>query len=99
MTETIRKFYAVFNLPTVLLNEKLARFERNKDIAAEFVQWTKTGKYIPADICVEVEGYTAEKLAGMSKYLDGDGAFEILIELRENIEKALHRIASGFKMK
>ena len=99
MTDKIKEFYSAYNLPHVLINEKLARFERNKDIAAEFIQWTKSGEYVPADICVEVEGYTAEKLAGMSKYLDGDGAFEILMELRENKEKALHRIANGFKIK
>lgn len=46
-----------------------------------------------------VEGYTAEKLASMSPYLDGEGAFMLLIELKENPDKAKKRIAEGFKMK
>ena len=58
----------------------------------------KNGRY-KAVGAVEIEGYTAEKLAEMSKYLNGDGAFMMLIELRENPKKAHERIAEGFKMK
>ena len=46
-----------------------------------------------------MEGYTAKKLSELSEYLDGDGAFVLLIELRENPDKARKRITNGFKYK
>ena len=46
-----------------------------------------------------MEGYTAKKLSELSEYLNGDGAFVLLIELRENPEKAHRRIMQGFKRK
>jgi len=48
---------------------------------------------------VEEHGYTAEKLSALSPYLNGEGAFALLIEFRENPEKALARIRKGFKKK
>ncbi len=99
MISTIKEYYKNNNIPTALLSRKLNRFDRNKDIGLEFCQWIKTGKYVPAGICVEIEGYSAEKLAALSPYLIGDGAFEMLIELRENKEKALKQIDEGFKLK
>lgn len=45
------------------------------------------------------QGYTAEKLASLSEYLDGEGTFDLLVELRENTEKGLVRISRGFKRK
>ena len=46
-----------------------------------------------------IEEYYAKKLSEMSKYLDGEGAFMLLIELRENPQNALEKIKNGFKMK
>ena len=99
MISTIKEYYAKNNISTVLLSRKLNRYERNKDIGLEFCQWIKTGKFVPAGVCVEIEGYSAEKLANLSPFLNGDGAFEMLIDLRENKEKALRQIADGFKIR
>lgn len=94
----IENYYKESNILPLLLKNKLAMFERNKDIALEFETWIQTGKYIKKG-CVEVEGYTAESLSKISHYLDGEAAFILLIELRENPTKALERISRGFKMK
>lgn len=51
------------------------------------------------DNCVTIEEYTAKDIAALSKLLDGEGAFMLLIELRENPEKAKKRIKEGFKIK
>ena len=48
---------------------------------------------------VIIEGYTAKSIAALSPYMDGEGAFMLLIELRENLDKAKQRIAAGFKLK
>lgn len=98
MSEIIRKYYEENNAPKFLLDQKLKKFDRNEDVAKEFDEWIKTGKY-KAVGAVSEGGYTAKKLAGMSKYLSGEGAFMMLIELRENPEKALAQIEEGFKLK
>lgn len=49
--------------------------------------------------CVEVAGYSAKSISEMSRFVNGEGAFMLLIELRENREKALKRITDGFRMK
>ena len=51
-----------------------------------------------ADGCI-VEGYSASQLAAITEYLDGESAFLLLIELRENPQKAKKRISDGFKRK
>ena len=48
---------------------------------------------------VEIEGYTAKLLSEKSTYLDGEGAFIMLIELRENPQKSKEQILKGFKRK
>lgn len=98
MNEVIGNFYKENKLPEVLLKQKLNKFERNKDIADEFENWILSKKFKDED-AVTVEGYTAKSLSELSKYLDGDGAFMLLIELREEPEKAKKRIDRGFKMK
>ena len=45
-----------------------------------------------------VEGYSAKQISEMSKYMIGEGAFVMLIELRENPESALKKIKNGFRM-
>ena len=98
MIETIRRFYEDNNNPKPILEQKLRRFEKNSDIASEFENWIESGRYKTVG-AVEIEGYTAKKLSELSKYLNGDGAFMMLIELRENPKKAYARIAGGFKVK
>lgn len=98
MSVIIEKFYEENKIPAVLLKQKIANFEKHPDIAAEFEYWIENKSYI-TNSCVVVEGYTAEKISKLSKYLDGEGAFMLLIELRETPTKALNKIANGFKMK
>ena len=65
----------------------ICKFEKKPDIAKEFEIWIKDNKYV-SEGAVEVEGYTARKLAEISEYLNGEGAFLLLIELRDNPQRA-----------
>ena len=98
MNDIIRQFYEKNNLPKPIIEQKLAAFSRHSDIAEEFEQWI-TDRTYKAEGAVTVEGYTAKKLSELSEYLNGDGAFVLLIELREHPEKARKRITNGFKYK
>lgn len=96
MNDIIRQFYEKNNLPKPIVEQKVAAFSRHSDIAEEFEQWI-TNKTYKTQGAVTVEGYTAKSLAELSEYLRGEGSFLVLIELREKPEKALKRIAGGFK--
>lgn len=98
MSLIIKQFYESNKIPKILLTQKLSKFEQNTDIASEFEYWIENKSY-KADGAVTVEGYTAKALAVESKFLDGEGAFVMLIELRENPESALKQIRRGFKLK
>ena len=98
MNDMIRRFYENNNLPKPIIEQKVAAFSRHSDISAEFEQWL-TNRTYKAQGAVSVEGYTAKKLSELSEYLNGDGAFILLIELRENPDKAHKRIAQGIKRK
>lgn len=80
-----------------LLSESFNRSE--EEINIDFNVDEKLLSALESFGAVSEEGYTAKKLAGMSKYLNGEGAFMMLIELRENPEKALAQIQDGFKLK
>lgn len=97
MSDTIKDFYKIAGTRSLLLQKKISRFENNPDIAEEFEHWIEHRQYKKNG--VEEQGYTAEKLASLSEYLDGEGAFDLLVELRENPEKGLDRISRGFKRK
>ena len=97
MIEKIESFYKQNNTPDALLKKKLMKFEAHKDIAREFEYWISNNRYLK-DGCI-VEGYSAKQLADEYVYLNGEGAFILLIELRENPAKALKRISDGFKLK
>lgn len=98
MNEIIKQFYINNKIPKPILEQKIKKFERHQDIASEFVSWIKNRTY-KEDGAVKVEGYTAKKISELSEYLDGDGAFDMLIEFRENPKKAHGKIAGGFKRK
>lgn len=98
MSEIINQFYEENKMPKPVLAQKLKKFDKHKDIAAEFEIWIKERTY-KTEGAVTVEGYTAKKLVELSEYLNGDGAFMLLIELRENPKKAHERIKDGFKKK
>ena len=98
MNDIIRQFYEKKNLPKPIVEQKVAAFGRHSDIAEEFEQWITDRTYKSQD-AVTIEGYTAKKLSELSEHLNGDGAFVLLIELREHPEKARKRITNGFKYK
>ena len=98
MSSVIKKFYEDNKIPGILLKKKLDMFDRNPDIAEEFEYWIQHRAY-KADGFITIEGYTAKKLSEQSEYLAGEGAFALLVELRENPEKALNQIRKGFKRK
>lgn len=97
MSEIIKNFYEENQIPAVLLKQKIAKFDKHADIASEFEYWIQNKAYKPDGIFVD--GYTAKRLAAESQYMNGEGAFMMLIELRENPKKALEQIAIGFKRK
>lgn len=98
MLERIKTYYQEAGVNPLLLRNKLAKLEKHPDIAVEFCEWIDTHKF-REDNCVVVEGYTAEKLSRFSTFLCGEGAFMLLIELRENPEKGMKRISEGFFLK
>ena len=98
MSEIIKNYYSKADIMPLLLKRKLAKFEKHPDIAKEFEYWIENNSYLKKD-CVCINGYTAEKLAEMSNLLNGEGAFMLMIELRETPEKAMSKIADGFKLK
>lgn len=95
---TIRNYYEKTGIPLVLINKKMVLFEKNPDIAKEFEHWIQTKEYVTED-AVSVENYTAEKISKLSEFMDGEGAFAMLIQLRENPEKAHKKIEKGFVMR
>lgn len=97
MSKLIESFYTENNIPAVLLKQKIDKFNRHGDIAKEFEYWIEHKSYLK-DGCI-VNGYSAAKLAELSEYLNGEGSFIMLIELREEPEKAVKRIQEGFKRK
>ena len=92
MMNIIRNYYEKTGIPTIMINKKVASFEK------EFEHWIQTKEYIIED-CVIVENYTAEKISKLSEFVDGEGAFSLLLQLRENPQKALKRIKDGFVMR
>lgn len=96
MSKVIETYYKDAGIMPLLLKKKMAAFAKHPDIAAEFEYWISNKKYLEG---VSVEGYTAKSIASLSPYMDGEGAFQLLIELRENPNKAKKRIGAGFKLK
>lgn len=97
MSDLILNYYEKTKLEEFQLKNKLEMLNRHKDIKREFEYWITHKCYMPSGIMVE--GYSAESLSKVSKYLDGEGAFIMLIKLRENPEVARKQIANGFKVK
>ena len=98
MSKIIEEYYAKAKVMPLLLKTKMAKLSKHSDIALELEYWIAEKKYKESN-CVVVEGYTAKKLSEISQYLDGEGAFMLLIELRENPKRALEKIANGFDLK
>lgn len=98
MSKIIEEYYAKAKVMPLLLKSKLAKLSKHSDIASEFEYWITEKTYKETE-CVVVEGYTAKKLSEVSMFLDGEGAFMLLIELRDNPKSALEKISNGFKIK
>ena len=98
MRKIIEEYYKSANIMPFLLKRKLDKFDKHPDVAAEFEYWIENKAY-KDNGCVSVEGYTAQKIAEISNLLDGEGAFVLLMELKENPAKALAHIEKGFKIK
>lgn len=98
MSKIIKEFYGKADIPLPLLQYKLKSLANHPDIELEFEYWIQNRKYIDKDAVI-IEGYTAEYIASLSEYMDGEGAFMQLIELRENPQNAIKQIKNGFKMK
>ena len=96
MNKVIEQYYKDAHIMLLLLKKKMAAFEKHPDIAGEFEYWIANNQYCEG-VCVE--GYTAKAIAELSPFMDGEGAFMLLIELSENPDKAKQRIAAGFKLK
>ncbi len=98
MSDVIKKYYEQAQVMPLLVEQKLKRFDANVDIRDEFEAWIQTKEYKEND-AVCIEGYTAKSLSELSPLTKGESAFILLIELRENPQKALNRINKGLKKK
>ncbi len=97
MVDKIREYLLSAGLEENFVERKVLQYSKHPDIAKEFAEWITTQKYI--DNGIQVEGYTAKKLAENSKYMVGEGSFSMLILLREKPDKAKKRIEEGFRIK
>jgi hypothetical protein len=94
MLSKIEKYYQQLGLNPFLVKKKLSKLQRHPDIAEEFALWIGTKEYKQQD-CAVANGYTAQSLATLSSVLDGEAAFLLLIELRDDSERAINRISNG----
>jgi len=73
-------------------------FGRHDDIRAELETWLERRAY-PKDNPLTIEGYTAEMISKLAPFMDGVGACNFLVTLRERPENGKRIIAEGFKRK
>lgn len=97
MSDVIKDYYSKTKLEEFQVTNKLEKLDRHEDIKEEFEYWIIHKCFMSNGITVE--GYSAKSLSELSKFLDGEGAFIMLIKLREKPEIAKKQIANGFKMK
>ena len=97
MVDVVRDYYQRAAISENIIKNKIQMFERNAHIKREFEHWIKTKEFFENEQVV-VQGYSAKQISEMSKYMIGEGAFVMLIELRENPENALKKIKNGFRM-
>lgn len=97
MSEIIKEYYKKTKLDDAQINSKIEKFTKHEDVKKEFEYWIEHKHFIENGLVVE--GYSASKLAESSSYLNGEGAFVMLMKLRENPENALKQIKEGLKMK
>ena len=91
----IRDYYEQIRLPSILIDNEVAAFNKHPDIKREFEYWLESREYI-VDNCAVVENYTAKSIAEQFTVLDGEGAFRLLVQLRDDPKEAHELINSGF---
>ena len=90
--EIISSYLNQYDSPDYIKSSKIDKYKNNEDIAKEFRYWIDNKKYMTKN-CVNVDGYTAKKISNHSELLDGEGAFSMLIELREDPKKAKKKLS------
>ena len=75
-----------------------APLEKHDDIRAELEKWIETKEY-PQDNPLMIEGYTAEMIYKLAPFMDGVGAYNFLVTLRERPDNGKRIIAEGFPRK
>ena len=98
MSKIIEEYYAQANPISAILKQKMKKLQQHTDVLQEFEYWIQNSTYKTVN-CVTVNGYSAQKIAELSEFADGETAFMLLIELRENPERAKHKISEGFRLK
>lgn len=73
-------------------------FAKHDDIRAELEQWIERQEYKPNNP-LTIEGYTAEMISKLAPFMDGVGAYNFMITLRERPDNAKRIIAEGFPRK
>ncbi len=91
----IRDYYEQIGLPSILIERETTAFDKHPDIKREFEHWLESKEYITQN-CADVENYTAKSIAEKFPVLDGEGAFRLLVQLRDEPEEAHERINRGF---
>lgn len=84
--------------PKVVAPMMLAKVSKYAGIRREFEEWLEKRTYRKED-AFEVNGWTAERVAREAPDLDGIGAFNFLVTLRDEPEVAEEIIESGFVTK
>lgn len=91
--EKINDYLKSIGLPEKMIEKKINEFAKHKDIADEFIYWIENKSYMCDGIYVE--GYSAKTIGAKSILFDGLTAFTLLIQLREDPEKALKKISNN----
>lgn len=76
------------------LTDKVIKYE---DILEDFCHWLETRDYYN-EKAVVVEGYSAQAIVDIAPMLDGIGAFNFLVDLRDRPEEAKKIIREGFRV-
>lgn len=81
----------------LVMNRLLDKIIKYEDILDDFCHWLQTRDYYNEDAVV-VDGYSAQAIVDLAPMLDGIGAFNFLVDLRDQPEKAKKVIKEGFKV-
>ena len=74
--------------PELVVNRLLDKIIKYDDILNDFCHWLETRDYYNEDAVV-VEGYSAQAIVDAMPMLDGIGAYDMLVDLRERPKEAL----------